>query len=184
MKLSVTDMVHIALSTACLVICALLSIPFVIPFSMQTFAIFTITALLGPKKAFFSLCCYLVIGLTGLPVFSGFRGGIGILFGATGGYLFGFMLTIPITGLLLKFFRHHKKLNLFTYFLAMFFGLWACYTFGSLWYLVLYTDNLTFSSLYSVISLCVLPFLLPDIAKIMLSYYVVRLIKKGLTRNL
>lgn len=182
MKSTTKDMVFIALSTTIMIICAFITIPFSVPFTMQTFALFTIIGLFGTKKAFISVCLYLLLGTMGLPVFSGFRGGLGTLFGVTGGYLIGFLLTVLISGWMLKIFSKKKKFTAPIYFLAMVLGLLACYTFGTIWYILLYTNSTGSISFTSVLSLCVLPFILPDIAKILLSFYVVRILKKHIAR--
>ena len=49
--------------------------------------------LLGGKYGTVSILLYLLIGAMGVPVFSGFRGGIGVLLGMTGGYLIGFLVS-------------------------------------------------------------------------------------------
>ena len=98
MKITTKDMVYIALSTTIMVVCAFITIPFYVPFTLQTFALFTIIGLFGTKRAFLSVSLYLLLGAVGLPVFSGFQGGPGALFGVTGGYLLGFLLTSLISG--------------------------------------------------------------------------------------
>ena len=103
MKSTTKDLVFIALSTTIIIVCSFISIPFYVPFTMQTFAIFTIIGLFGTKKAFVSVSLYLLLGAIGLPVFSGFRGGVGNLLGVTGGYLIGFLLIILEEIHLLKF---------------------------------------------------------------------------------
>lgn len=182
MKFTTKDMVFIALSTTIMIICAFITVPFSVPFTMQTFALFTIIGLLGTKKAFISVCLYLLLGAIGLPIFSGFRGGLGTLLGITGGYLVGFLLTILISGGLLKLFSKRNPPSTPVYFFAMFLGLLVCYTFGTIWYIFLYTNSTGSISFTSVLSLCVFPFILPDIAKILLSFYVVKVLKKHLAK--
>lgn len=182
MKSTTKDMVFIALSTTIMIVCAFITIPFSVSITMQTFALFTIIGLLGTKKAFISVCLYLLLGIIGLPVFSGFRGGIGTLLGVTGGYLIGFLFTALISGCLLHLFTKKKSVSAPLYLLAMSSGLLACYAFGTLWYIFLYTNSTGSISFTSVLSLCVFPFVLPDIAKIVLSFYVVKLLKKHLAK--
>lgn len=178
MKVTTKDMVYIALFTSIMIVCAFITIPFAIPFTLQTFALFTIIGILGTKRAFISVLLYLLLGAVGLPVFSGFRGGIGHLFGATGGYLLGFLLTTLISGFLMKFFSKKRKSNVLSHCFSMLIGLIACYIFGTTWYLLLYTNSTENISIVSVLSLCVFPFVLPDILKIVLSAYVTKLLKK------
>lgn len=173
-------MVFIALSTTIMIVCAFITIPFYVPFTMQTFALFTIIGLLGTKKAFISVSIYLLLGAIGLPVFSGFKGGLGTLLGVTGGYLIGFLLTTLISGICLRLFSQKQKLTTLTYCLSMVLGLLVCYTFGTAWYLILYTNSTGSISITSVLSLCVFPFILPDILKLTLSMYVTKVLKKHL----
>lgn len=182
MKSTTKDMVFIALSTTIIIICAFITIPFYVPFTMQTFALFTIIGLLGTKKAFISTCVYLLLGTVGLPVFSGFKGGIGHLFGVTGGYLIGFLLTVLISGTLLNIGFKKRKPTLVTYCISMFLGLLACYGFGTAWYILLYANSTGSISVTSVLSICVFPFVLTDIVKIVLSFYVCYNLKKTLVK--
>lgn len=182
MKSTTKDMVFIALSTTIMIICAFITIPFYVPFTMQTFALFTIIGLLGTKKAFAGTCVYLLLGTVGLPVFSGFKGGIGHLLGVTGGYLIGFLLTVLISGTLLNVRFKKRKLAFVSYCISMFLGLLACYGFGTAWYILLYANSTGSISVTSVLSICVFPFILTDLVKIILSYYVCRNLKKFLTK--
>ncbi len=182
MKSTTKDLVFIALSTTIIIVCSFITIPFYVPFTMQTFAIFTIIGLLGTKKAFISVSLYLLLGAIGLPVFSGFRGGIGNLFGITGGYLIGFLLTTIVSGSLLNLIKKHYKLTIISFCMSMILGLLVCYTFGTVWYLYLYTNSTGSISATSVLSLCVFPFILPDALKIGLSYYVTKVMKKPFSK--
>lgn len=182
MKSTTRDLVFIALSTTIMIVCAFITIPFYVPFTLQTFALFTIIGLFGTKKAFISVCIYLLLGMVGLPVFSGFRGGIGNLLGVTGGYLIGFLFTALISGTLLRMFSKKKKLSVLGYFMAMALGLIVCYIFGTIWYLFLYTNSTGSISITSVLSLCVFPFILPDMAKMGLSFYVVKILKRHIVK--
>ena len=102
------DLTYTALCTAFLAIGAFIKIPnSPIPFTLQTFFVYFALFFIGPKKSLVSIAVYLTLGALGLPVFSGFAGGLHVLFGATGGYLFGFLL-IPVVFMLIKttFFYH------------------------------------------------------------------------------
>ena len=182
MKSTTKDMVFIALSTTIMIICAFITIPFYVPFTMQTFALFTIIGLLGTKKAFVSTCIYLLLGIVGLPVFSGFKGGIGHLLGVTGGYLIGFLLTVLISGMLLNIHLKKRKLTFVSYCISMFLGLLGCYGFGTAWYILIYANSTGSISVTSVLLICVFPFILTDIVKIFLSYYVCCNLRKHLIK--
>lgn len=72
-----------------------MTIPFgLVPLTGQTFAIGLTATFLGRKLGLISVVVYLLLGLIGLPVFSGMTGGIAVLFGPTGGYLIGFLTNV------------------------------------------------------------------------------------------
>lgn len=167
---SITDLTYIALAAALIVVCTWLSIPFPVPVTMQTFAIFTTAGLLGRKRCILAVLVYLLLGAVGLPVFSGFSGGIGKLFGITGGYMFGFLLTALITGGLIDRFGKGTLLMVS----AMVLGLLACYLLGTLWFYLIYAADTGRISLLAILSSCVFPFLIPDLVKILLAVIVIR----------
>lgn len=86
------DMTLIALFAVIISICAWISIPTTIPFTMQTFGVFLALDVLGGKKGTFSIIVYLLLGIVGVPVFAGGMSGIGTVFGNTGGYMIGWIL--------------------------------------------------------------------------------------------
>lgn len=80
-----------------------LSIPIPIspvPITLTNLVLFISLYILSWKEALISYILYLLLGICGLPVFSGFSGGIGKLAGPTGGYLAGFIFLILIAGFL------------------------------------------------------------------------------------
>ena len=85
------DMAYIALFAVLLTVCAWISVPLPVPFTLQTFAIFAALGILGGRRGTWAVAVYLLLGAVGLPVFSGFRGGLGALLGTTGGYILGFL---------------------------------------------------------------------------------------------
>lgn len=87
------DMAYIALMAVLISVCSWLSVPSVIPFTMQTFGVFCALLLLGGRRGSIAVLLYIVMGAVGLPVFSNFAGGVGKLMGPSGGYIFGFLLT-------------------------------------------------------------------------------------------
>ena len=95
------QMVQIALFSGILCIVAPFTIPVPmspVPLSLATFVVYLAGALLGAKQGTAGVLVYLLLGAVGLPVFSGFSGGIGVLFGPTGGYLMGYLLCAAIVG--------------------------------------------------------------------------------------
>ncbi len=159
------DMVYIALFAVIMAICAWIVIPMTIPFTMQTLGVFLAAGVLGGRRGTAAVLLYLFLGIIGLPVFSGFTGGPGILLGNTGGYLIGF-LCIPLT---LWIMEHLLPLKSQMLALSMVLGLLGCYTFGTIWFIVMYSKGNNMVSVGIVIGTCVVPFVIPDLIKIMLA---------------
>ena len=67
------------------------TVPLTVPFTLQTFAVFAVLLILGGENGTMATAVYVIMGAIGLPVFSGFGGGPGIIFGKTGGYIIGFI---------------------------------------------------------------------------------------------
>lgn len=156
---------------ALLTICAWISVPFgAISFTMQTFGVLLALGLLGGKWGSISILVYLLLGAIGAPVFSGFQGGFGVLLGATGGYLTGFLFSALIFWLITAIFPGNKGL-----FWAMLAALPVCYLFGSLWYAYFYAQG---AALTEILTLCVLPYIIPDILKLFLAYFLTRKLKR------
>ena len=76
MKLSVRELTLIAIGIALITICSWISVPLTIPVTLQTFAVCLVTALLGLKMGLWSVIGFILLGAVGIPVFSGFRGGV------------------------------------------------------------------------------------------------------------
>lgn len=164
--LSVREMAFCAMAAAFLSICAWISIPvFDIAFTMQTFGIFFILGVLGGKCGTISILVYLLLGAVGLPVFSGFQGGISALLGVTGGYIWGFLLAALLYWGICAAKRPRSWIKL----LACVCGMVLCYICGSLWFLYAYAGP-SAAGLGMVLTKCVLPYLLPDAVKISLAF--------------
>lgn len=167
---------RIALGAAALALCAWISIPALVPFTMQSMAVLTVAALLGPKLGCVSVAVYLLLGAVGIPVFSGFRGGIQALLGPTGGYLIGFLPCAFITG-----WTARKSKSDCGMAAGMAVGMLACYGFGTLWYAFGYAGG----SVQTILLTCVVPFLLPDAIKLIISLLLVsRIRKSGIMNNM
>lgn len=172
-KDSVKSLCYIAMMAVLICICSWISVPFVIPFTLQTFAVFFSLLLLGGKKGTASICLYLLMGIIGLPVFSGFGGGIGHLFGPTGGYIIGFIFTGVVYILLERLMKKSKTVQ----WLALGSGLLLCYLIGTLWFTAVYSLQGSSVGFWGAFSMCVLPYIVPDCVKIMLAVYLRSIIK-------
>ena len=166
-------MTRIALCAALLAPCAWLSVPTQPPFTMQTFGIFLTLLLLGAKDGTIAIGLYILLGALGVPVFSGFNGGMGALMGPTGGYIVGFLLICLIFGLLCG-----KGTGLWLKALALLLGLAVCYAFGTLWFVKVYGDMKGPISTLSALSMCVFPFIVPDLAKLALALWAGKRLEK------
>ena len=159
------DLLYVSLFGAVIAVCSWISVPFVIPFTLQTFAVFCAAAILGTKRGTAAVLLYILLGAVGLPVFSGFRGGVGVILGTTGGYITGFVLCALITGLITDRFGH----GFWVSFAAMALGLIVCYIFGTLQYVYISTGSITPSTFAAATLTCVAPFIVPVIIKITLA---------------
>ena len=166
-------MTRIALCAALLAPCAWLSVPTQPPFTMQTFGVFLTLLLLGAKDGTIAIGLYILLGALGVPVFSGFNGGMGALMGPTGGYIVGFLLICLIFGLLCG-----KGAGLWLKALALLLGLAVCYAFGTLWFVKVYGDMKGPISTLTALSMCVFPFIVPDLAKLALALWAGKRLEK------
>lgn len=154
--MNVRGMARCALFAALLTLCGWISVPLGdIAVTMQTFGIFLTLGLLGGKWGTAAIGVYLVMGAVGLPVFSGFRGGLGVLLGATGGYIGGFLLIGLAYWLITALFRGRGG------FWGCLLGLILCYAAGTAWFCLTWLEGEAVS-LGAVLTKCVLPYLLPD----------------------
>ncbi len=170
----VRDMAYISLFAALIAISTWIYIPAVVPFTMQVFAVFAAFATLGGRRGTLAVAIYLLLGAIGLPVFSGFRGGLAVLLGPTGGYIVGFVLS----GLLYERITARFGDASAPMLLALFSGLLLCYVFGTLWFMYVYGNGTGSSGLRYALGVCVLPHLLPDALKLVLAYVCARKFKR------
>lgn len=150
-----------ALFAALLAVCAIVAFPVPfspVPVSLFTFGLFLTASLLPPKHAVSAAALHLLLGVIGLPVFSGFGSGIGVLFGPTGGYLW---FGLPVAGIV-SYLLHRAEHTVPQRIAVMLLGLVLCYLGGTVWYML----QCRVSFLYSLL-VCVLPFVGADLAKIM-----------------
>ena len=128
-KSSIYKMSMIAVMTAVTCVLAPMSIPVgTVPISFTNLAIYLSLYLLGWKFGTISYVMYMLIGMIGVPVFSG---GLGKLLGPTGGYIFGFIPMAIIAGIVIE--KTSKRVLQFA---AMVAGTAVCYAFGTAWFCI------------------------------------------------
>lgn len=168
--MKVRNMVLCALFVALLAVCGKISLMignFLI-FTMQTFAVFLALGLLGGKRGTIAIFVYLLLGAVGLPVFAAPPGGLATLLGFTGGYLMGFLFSGLTYWAITAIWGNTNDTRLF----AMLAGLLVCYACGCLWSFFGYLQaGAGVVALGTILSRDVLPYLLPDICKLLLAYY-------------
>ena len=169
-KFRTIDLVYIALGAVLITICAWISIPTTVPFTMQTFAVFFVLSALGSKRGTAAIILYMLLGAVGIPVFAQFTSGIGILLGSTGGYIVGFVFMGLVHWLIVHLFG--KKL--WVEILAMVIGLAGCYAFGTVWFMIVYAQTNGAVGLAMVLAWCVIPFIVPDLIKLGLALTLAR----------
>ena len=160
-KFSITQIAVIGVMTAVICILAPFSLPIgPVPISFTNLAIYIALYVLGMKRGTISYLIYLLIGLVGVPVFSGFTGGPQKLFGPTGGYLIGFIFLALIMGFALD----HFDRKLVPTIIGMIIGMAVCYAFGTVW-----LAKLLSLSFKEGLMMGVIPYLPGDAAKIIIA---------------
>ncbi len=158
--MKVKDMTLTAVMAALVCIAGPLTIPAgPIPLSLATFAVYLSGAVLGKKRGTLAVALYLLIGIIGVPVFSGFSGGFQKLAGVTGGYLVGYLPCAFLSGLGAE--RAEEESRIWILPAKMAAGTAVLYTIGTAWFMI-QSGN----ALGTALSLCVVPFLPGDTVKI------------------
>ena len=153
------DLARCALFVSLMAVCAWIGLPLPpVRFTLQTLAVMTALGLLGAKWGAVSVTVYLFLGLAGLPVFSGFRGGISAFLDPTGGFLLGLLLGAlcywPV-----------EKIGKLPALLAF---LTVCYGCGLLWSLLYFPDIKT------AFLTCVAPYIIPEGIKLALALHIIK----------
>ena len=165
--------VYTGIFAVLLAICSWISIPTMIPFTLQTFGVFLTLLLLGGKQGTLAIFIYLLLGSIGIPVFSNFGAGLGYLLGNTGGYALGFIFI----GLTFWLFEKYFGKKIFVQIFSLFTGLLVCYAFGTFWFMNISMNSNGTYELMTILTLCVFPFILPDVCKLWIAYIISKRLK-------
>ena len=158
--MSIRSMTRCAVFAGSLCLCAWIAVPVGdMAVTLQTLALFLSLGVLGGKQGTITCGVYILLGAVGLPVFSGFQGGLGMLLGPTGGFLLGFFAAALVFWLATALFPKAVLP-------AMLLGQLACYALGTLWYGYAYLQGNWAGAMLQ----CVLPYLIPDSIKIFVAW--------------
>ena len=177
-RLRTLDMAYIALFAVLMAVCAWITVPLpkpLVQFTLQTFAMFMALTTLGGRRGLYAMVVYLLLGAVGVPVFSGFRGGLGVLLDTTGGYIIGFAAAALVYWLLTAKLGDSLPVKI----AACVLGLAVCYAFGTAWFLVLYARTTGPPGVMPALGCCGLPSILPDMVKMPLAVLLSRPAKRS-----
>lgn len=174
---NIKDLVATALCAAIIAVCSWITVPMTVPFTLQTFAVFLALRLLGGAKGTLAVTVYILLGAVGVPVFSGFRGGLGHLLGSTGGYIIGFIASGLLYWLFEKFTPEKHIIRILELTLCLF----VCYAIGTVWFWFVYASK-NAMGVWAVLSACVIPFIIPDMVKLIAAHFLAGRLKKILEK--
>ena len=173
------ELTLVAMMTSLTVILAQLSIPIgTVPITLSILSVYLGGALLGRKLGTLSIILYILLGTIGLPVFANFKGGIQVLFGPTGGYLFGYIIATYIVGMGYQIFSDNLKKDYFSFILLSIIGLVVIYLLGVTQ--LKYVLNFTWNQAYAA---GIKPFIVLDILKIIVAGMVVIPLRSALLKS-
>ncbi len=141
-----------------------------VPLSLASFVIYAVCALCDLKRSIAAVSIYVLLGAIGLPIFAGFVGGVQVILGPTGGYVLGYLVAAAIIPIL------KDKINLF---ITLCISTLVIYLCGTMWYMAV--AEVKFAQAMAV---CVLPFVVADIIKMVLACVCVPKIKTALKGKL
>ena len=169
-------MTQAAIFSALLCLLSPVCLPFsTVPFSLALFAVALTALLLPPHLSLVSVLVYLLLGGVGLPVFSGFSGGLGVLLGPTGGYL----LTYPLVTLIIGLFIRRAKRFWTLAACGCLLALVVCYAGGTAWYMFVTGTR----KIGAAMLVCVYPFVIGDVLKMVAACCLTYLVRRRLKTN-
>ena len=159
------DIILMAFLAAITCVCAVISIPLPftpVPITLSVFAVLLTGALLSPWKAFLTQMVYILLGIVGIPVFSSFSSGLGVVAGPTGGYLIVYPIMAWIVAMFASYGKKHRKLWTG---MGMLSAMLVCYAADTLWLCVQLGCGFI-----AGLGIGVIPYLIPDAAKLVLAF--------------
>lgn len=173
-KTSIYKLTTIALMTAVLCVIAPLAVSIgPVPITLATFVIYLFVYVFGTWMSTASVAVYLLMGMVGIPVFSGYTAGIARLAGPTGGYLVGYLLVTLVGGLILDKIKRNVIMGVVAFFVSTI----LLYALGTAWYMVLLGGTIV-----EALMVCFVPFIVGDIVKMASATVVGAIVRKALVR--
>lgn len=173
-KQSTSALTAAAMMAAVLCVLGPLSVPVgPVPVAMANFGVSLAAWLLGPRYGALSVAAYLLLGAVGAPVFAGAGAGAAVLFGPTGGYLIGYLAQALIGGWAVE--RSGGRALWSGLGLAA--GVAVSYAFGTAWFILQMGCTLPYA-----LTVCVLPFIPFDAAKVALASVLGSILRRALHR--
>ncbi|MDD4689169.1 MAG: biotin transporter BioY [Eubacteriales bacterium] len=162
------DMILCAIFSAVICVCSIIAIPvWAIPITLGTFGVMVASSVLGVKRGTLSVVVFVLLGAIGIPVFSGFRGGLSVLTGVTGGYITGYLFMPLLSG-------RAKNCGIIKGCIYNMLAVVICYVFGTAQYIYL-----TGTNIIAALMMCVVPFIGFDIIKaIVATLFAIQIRKK------
>lgn len=176
-RIALRDLTWIAICAALICVCAWITVPATVPFTLQLLGVFLSVRVLGGKNGTIAIAVYMLLGLVGLPVFAGFSAGAGVLLGPTGGYIIGFLFIGLIYWL-----GGSLTSNRFASCALLLAGLLVCYAFGTAWFMYVFAAKGKPLTLLGSLSMCVFQYIVPDVLKLaaseIIAYRVLKLLER------
>lgn len=176
-KISIKAICAIGMFAAVISVLSILTIPtpWGVPFTLQTFAVAIAGYVLGRKYGTIATILYVLLGLVGVPVYAGMSAGPGVLFGTSGGYIFGFIIMTFFCGLGIELGNKKNKIVFSVLFGLI--GLLSCHILGIIQLKLVLKCTWIEAALWGSV-----PYLVKDILSVIGAYLVAVVIKKTLEK--
>lgn len=175
-RTSVQALAITGMFTAVLAVLSILQIPMPsgVPVTLQTFAVSLCGYVLGARRGTLCVALYLLLGIIGLPVFTGMTAGIGRIFGFTGGFLYGFLSLALTCGLGSRVHHVHHPAAAF---LSGLLGLAICHLLGAVHYSIV-----AGCGVWQAFLLVSLPYLIKDVLSVAGALAAALILRKTMNR--
>jgi biotin transport system substrate-specific component len=169
-----------AIFAAVIAVCSQIVIPLApVPINLATLAVFLTAGFLGVKYGTISTIVYVLLGVIGVPVFAGFKGGAGVIVGPTGGYIIGYIVCAAVSALLLGILCRDEAYTYPKIILSLAAGLFFCYLLGTIWFYII-----SGWTIGKILMACVVVFLPGDALKIAVASILIKKVRPQVARYL